>query len=198
MGMLGVFVLGLVVGSLFVLARPNLTHLTQRRECRNLTSALIGEIVALLDAVEAHAVVERLDAIGRGEQATLDRPAPLPMTIFSANADKLDRFSAPLPRKLAYFYTRLATLWGRVEALGAAPAAHQSLTAQEASVLSKGFKDTLDLADDILRQLRRGLAQHRLRVRFRREIISTLPAYRRFARPTLLHPFAKRPFVPRR
>jgi hypothetical protein len=76
-------------------------------------------------------------------------------------------------------------------------ATQQSLTAQEALALSEAFKDTLDLADDILRQLRRGLAQHRLRLRFRREIISTPPAYRRFARPTLLDPFARRPFVPR-
>jgi hypothetical protein len=197
MSILGVFVLGLVVGGLFVLVRPNFTHLTQRRECRGLTSALIGEIVALLDTVEAHAVVERLEAVCRGEQATLDRPAPLPVVVFSANADKLDRFPPPLPRKLAYFYTRLATLWGRLEAVTATSATHQSLTAQEALALSEAFKDTLDLADDILRQLRRDLAQHRLRLRFRREIISTLPAYRRFARPTLLHPFAKRPFVPR-
>jgi hypothetical protein len=197
MSILGVFVLGLVVGGLVVLVRPNFTHLTQRRECRGLTSALIGEIVALLDTVEAHAVVERLKAVGRGEQATLDRPAPLPMIVFSTNADKLDRFPPPLPRKLAYFYTRLATLWGRLEALGATPGALQSLTAQEALALTEAFNDTLDLADDILRQLRLSLAQHRLRVCSRREIISTLPAYRRFARPTLLHPFAKRPFVPR-
>ncbi|MHB2208176.1 hypothetical protein [Methylobacterium sp. CM6257] len=197
MSMLGVFVLGLVVGGLFVLARLNFTHLTRRRECRSLTSALIGEIVALLDAVEAHAVVQRLDAIAQGEQAVLSPPASLPMIVFSANADKLDRFPAPLPRKLAYFYTRLATLWGRLEAVTATLATQQSLTAQEALALSQALKGTLDLADDILRQLRRGLAQHRLRLRFRREIISTLPAYRRFARPTLLHPFAKRPFVPR-
>src|SRR3954453_20734407 len=151
MGMLGVFVLGVGMGGLVVLVRPNLTRMVQRRECRNLTSALIGEIVALLDAIEAHAVVVQLDAIAGGEQVVLGRPAPLPLVVFGANADKLDRFPAPLPRKLAYFYTRLATLWGRLESLGATPAAHQSLTGQDASAL-RGFKDTLDLADDILRQ----------------------------------------------
>jgi hypothetical protein len=194
--MLGVFVLGLVVGGLFVLARPHLTHLGQRRECRNLTSALIGEIVALLDAIETQSVVAQLDGIAGGEPAPLNCPAPLSMIVFSANAGKLDRFPAPLPRKLAYFYTRLASLWGHVEALGARPTVHQSLTAQEALALSNGFKDTLLLADDILRQLRPYLAQRRLRVHFRRQVISTLPAYRKFARPTLLHPFAKRPFKP--
>ncbi|GEM_PF-2061732 len=196
MDMLGWFVLGLASGGLMVLAGPNLARLGRRQACRNLSSALIGETVALLDAVESHKLVARLEALGRGEQEQLGRLPPLPMVVFGANADKLDRLPAPLPRKIAYFYTRLATLWGRLEALGAMRASEHGLTAQEAAALARELNTVLDLADDVLRHLRQGLVRHRLRNPFRRELISTLPAYRKFARRTLMHPFAKRPYVP--
>ena len=192
--------LGILIGSGFcLLGRWDLGIVVQRRERRNLASALIGEIVAILDTAEKQGLVAQLDRCASEDGLLLPhQPALPPFAIFNGNAGALGCFDAPLPRKIAYFYTRFATLWGSLEGLSAAPAGAMGndLRAQRARALATEFRTLLDLADDILRQLRPLLPQRRLHFRLHRQPISTAPVYRRYLRRSIRHPFARRSSSP--
>jgi hypothetical protein len=143
-------------GLLAVLAWAGWTGIARRSTRRNLASALIGEIVAVLRTIESGGVVESLEP----EQANVApaksvRPLILPhFTVYETNAGKLDLFAAPLPQKLAYFFDRLTTLAGEVIAL-AGNIPETTVNRSERIRLTRcEFRDTLDIADDILVALR--------------------------------------------
>jgi hypothetical protein len=192
--------LGILLGSgLCLLGRWDLSMVSRRRKRRTLASALIGEIVAILDTIEAQGVVVQLDKCATAEETFASRQPVLPaFAIFNGNAGRLECFDAPLPRKIAYFYTRLAALCGSLEGINAMPAGAfgNDLRTQRAQVLATEFRTILDLADDILRQLRLLLPQRRLHFRLHRQQISTAPVYRRYLRRSLRHPFARRSSSP--
>lgn len=147
-------------GSLTLLSGWGLRDLTMRRARRNLASALIGEIVAVLRVVETHDPVGQLARV-------IERPAEpsdptafsLPMfTIYQGNADKLAWFRSPLPRQIAFFYARLAGLALDFPSL-AAPATEAR--AEQARRTLAELQQTLELADDVLRGLRALVSRRR-------------------------------------
>jgi hypothetical protein len=93
---------------------------TRVRNRRNLASAFVGEIVAAMETVEAHAEVRRLHLIELGESNTLPDFSDLQLpklTVYETNVGQLALFDSPLPRELSYFYTRLMALPIRLRAL---------------------------------------------------------------------------------
>ena len=101
-------------------ARHSLTH---RREIRNLASAFVGEIAAVLHLIETHDVVSMLE---RALDAP-DRAAALPnltlppFTIYTVDAARLDELPFPAPRKIAYFYAQIASIQDDLARLAAEP-----------------------------------------------------------------------------
>ncbi|ACA18366.1 hypothetical protein M446_4002 [Methylobacterium sp. 4-46] len=168
----------------------------RRHRQRNLASALVGEIVAVLRAIETHDVLARLEHVA----ATVPRVAvptlpPIPAAVYQAYAGCLDRLEAPLPRKISYFYTRLQMLQGDLAALSLRqvqdfPAVSGASFAAE---LARDLRDTLAVGDEILKDLRPLLVRRRLHIRLRRTVASTAKVYRKLPRATLRHPFAHRP-----
>lgn len=127
----------LVGGMLAFLFGWGLRLLSMRRLRRSLASALVGEIVGILRVIETDAVVRHLhDAVEKGPKRVgkIGYRAFLPQpTIYEANANQLSIFRAPLPRKIAYFYTLLAGFAGK---------AHESI-----AELSRGTKHVMDVKD---------------------------------------------------
>lgn len=143
----------------------------RRREQQNLASALVGELVGLVRAIED------------GELERTDPPVTLsvfplpPFVVYGANANRLDYFDAPLARKITYFYTRLAWLRASSEALAPTPdaGARRDTGVGRPRVIADELKDVLDLCDDILRQLRPLLSRRHFRFQLCREPVSTAP-----------------------
>ncbi len=162
-----------------------------RHERRGLASAFVGEIVAILRAIEMHDIVPALQRTAHGEAGSdlpvLNLPPP---TVYDSMADRLDRLDPPLPRQVAFFYTRLLTLLRDLEALGNAPSGVVPL--DETQRLLAELRDTLDLGDDILRGFQRLLNRRRLRLGFHRRVISTAPVYRKNPPRKLFPPVASR------
>jgi len=92
---------------MFVIDR--LHSLLHRTERRNLASALIGEIVAVLRAFEVNRLVEQLEVAANADGAAPKLNLP-PFVAYKAIAQKIDRFSLPLPRQIVFFYTRLSVI----------------------------------------------------------------------------------------
>ncbi|ACL60466.1 conserved hypothetical protein [Methylobacterium nodulans ORS 2060] len=185
----------LAVLVLLGLSVANAWRSLRRRRQRNLASALVGEIVAVLRAIETHDVLARLDHVAAAFASTAGPTLPrIPATVYRAYAGRLDRLDAPLPRKITYFYTRLQMLQGDLATLNLRqiqdrPAVSAAGFALE---LARDLRDTLAVGDEILRDLRPLLARRRLHVRLRRTMVSTTRAYRKLPRATLRHPFAHR------
>ena len=136
-------------------SRHSLTH---RREIRNLASAFVGEIAAVLHLIETHDVVSMLE---RALDAP-DRAAALPnltlppFTIYTVDAARLDELPFPAPRKIAYFYAQIASIQDDLARLAAEPVPEGPAGGRLGrirSVLTE-LNDALALGDDILRELR--------------------------------------------
>ena len=145
--------------SLSIWSLHNLTH---RREIRNLASAFVGEIAAILHVIETHDVVamleQALDASGRA--AALPNLTLPPFTIYTVDAARLDQLPFPAPRKIAYFYAQIASIQDDLARLAAEPAPARSAEGMRwriRCVLAE-LNDALALGDDILRDLRRLLS----------------------------------------
>ena len=83
---------------------------------------------------------------------------PPSFTIYQGNADKLSWFRSPQPGQIAFFYTRLAGLALDVPVLVTTPA---EVRAEQARHTLTELRQTLDLADDVLRGLRALVSKRR-------------------------------------
>jgi hypothetical protein len=140
------------------LSNWTLHSLTHRRETRNLASAFVGEIAAILHLIETHDVVSILEkALDASDNAvTLPNLTLPPFTIYTVDADRLDALPFPTPRKIAYFYAQLASIRDDLTRLAAEPVPEGSAgsrTPRIRGVLNE-LNDALALGDEILRDLR--------------------------------------------
>jgi hypothetical protein len=130
-----------------------------RRERRNLASAFIGEIVAVVHAMESDTVVREIEAglaIGlenRNHHLTL--PHPL---IYESSAAKLNHFNAPIPRKIAHFFDGLPTVVMEIGDIASEGSTEAGL--YHARQLRSNLKDLFAEADDLLLELDAVVAPH--------------------------------------
>ena len=140
------------------LSNWSLHSLTHRREIRNLASAFVGEIAAILHLIETHDVVAMLERVldASDRAAALPNLTLPPFTIYTVDAARLDELPFPAPRKIAYFYAQIASIADDLARLAAQPVregAAGSRLARIRCVLAE-LNDALALGDDILRDLR--------------------------------------------
>lgn len=151
------FVAGIGV-TLFV----RLGWMTRRRSHRRreMAAAFVGEIVAILREIE----IEKLDDILEQQCAEagdeVERITPelhLPhFAVYDANVKRIGLFAGGLPREIAGFYTQLATLQDELLELASIAVGKMSgsdCRDRKGRVLAE-LKETLDLGDQILRELR--------------------------------------------
>ena len=138
------------------LSNWSLHSLTHRREIRNLASAFVGEIAAILHLIETHDVVAMLEKALDGSSGALPNLTLPPFTIYTVDAARLDELPFPAPRKIAYFYALIASIpedLKRLAAEGVAEGSAGSRTERIRCVLTE-LNDALALGEDILRELR--------------------------------------------
>jgi hypothetical protein len=87
------------------LSNWSLHSLTHRREIRNVASAFVGEIAAILHLIETHDVVSMLEKALDASDCAVALPNLTlpPFTIYTADAARLDELPLSAPRKIAYF-----------------------------------------------------------------------------------------------
>jgi hypothetical protein len=78
-----------------------------KRKRRNLASAFVGEVSAIMTLIEEIAQPQPDCERPVSNQAHLALPG---CDLYKANAGQLDVFDAPLPSQLTHFYTRVASL----------------------------------------------------------------------------------------
>lgn len=122
---------------------------------RSLASALVGEIAAVMRAIEDSPVLEEISVAAENEPHTEADVSVLPRTlIYEANAGKIGMFNAPLPREVAYFYTRVATLSGYLRALSKAPEAPDGKWKETLHAAASEAACVMELGDELLHDLR--------------------------------------------
>jgi hypothetical protein len=131
-----------------------------RTERRSLASALVGEIVAVLRAFETNGLVEKLELAAYADGTVPQLSLP-PFVAYQAIAQKFDRLSAPLPRQVVFFYTRLTAIECDLRMITSATSEQIMDRKQRLLVILAEFKDTLRLGDEILRSLRRIVSTRR-------------------------------------
>ena len=136
----------------------SLHNLTHRREIRNLASAFVGEIAAILHLIETHDVVSMLEkALDASDRvAAVPNLTLPPFTIYTVDAARLDQLPFPAPRKIAYFYAQIASIQNdlaRLAAESVPKGAAEGRRGRIRCVLAE-LNDALALGDDILRELR--------------------------------------------
>jgi hypothetical protein len=94
------------------LSNWSLHSLTHRREIRNLASAFVGEIAAILHLIETHDLVSILEKALDASDSGVALPTLMlpPFTIYTVDAARLDDLPFPAPRKIAYFYAQIASI----------------------------------------------------------------------------------------
>jgi hypothetical protein len=133
-------------------------HFGRSRSRRGLASALIGEIAAVIDSMEGFEEVRKLEDMEFGAEEHLDELAAftLPkLSFYESNADRLDFFDAALQRKIVYFFTRAGGLAGHLRALASTKNESKELCKQHAIDAQKEINGLSELADDLLRDLRK-------------------------------------------
>ena len=128
------------------------------RSRRGLASALIGEIAAAIDSIEGFEEVRKLEDMEFGAEEHLDELAAFTLpkfSVYESNADRLDFFDAALQRKIAYFFTRAGGLAGHLHALASTKNESKELCKQHAIDAQKEINGLSELADDLLRDLRK-------------------------------------------
>jgi hypothetical protein len=140
------------------LSNFSLHSLTHRRGIRNVTSAFVGEIAAILHLIETHDVVSMLEkALDASDSAVaLPKLTLPPFTIYTADAARLDELPLPAPRKIAYFYTLIASIQDDLTRLATEPVSEGSAAGRIERIRCAltELNDALALGDDILRELR--------------------------------------------
>ena len=140
------------------LSNWSLHSLTHRREIRNLASAFVGEIAAILHLIETHDLVSILEKALDASDSEVALPTLMlpPFTIYAADAARLGDLPFPAPRKIAYFYAQIASIRDDLTLLATEPVpkcSADSRTKRIRCVLTE-LNDALALGDDILRELR--------------------------------------------
>jgi hypothetical protein len=140
------------------LSNWSLHNLTHRREIRNLASAFVGEIAAILHLIETHEVVAMLEqALEASDRATaLPNLTLPPFTIYTVDAGRLDELPFPAPRKIAYFYAQIASVQDDLARLAVEPVPEGSAGGRRGRIrcVLTELNDALALGDNILRDLR--------------------------------------------
>ena len=144
------------------LSNWSLHSLTHRREIRSIASAFVGEITAILHVVETHDIASMVKKAVNASDSTVSLPSLTlpPFTIYTADAAKLDELPLPAPRKIAYFYTQIASIQDDLTRLATERISEGlagSRTEQIRCVLIE-LSDVLALGDDILHELRQLLS----------------------------------------
>ncbi|WP_406856136.1 hypothetical protein ABEG18_00460 [Alsobacter sp. KACC 23698] len=145
------FATGVVIGAaIALLSALAVTKFQLRRHRTALASALVGEIAAIVREIECRDVVEQLRRATDHLQVSLTCLPPRPYPVFEAEAGRLDRLAAPLPRKIAFFYTRMGALAEDVRSF-----ADGELRGTEyLQPLLRELEATMSLSDEVLRDLR--------------------------------------------
>lgn len=134
------------------------------RSRRNLASAFIGEIVAAMDSIEECAEIKRLEsARSGGNESPIDfHDFHLPrFAVYEANANQLGLFNPPLPRELAYFYTRLGALPKRLRELTSPASISEEETRRNAQDALNDVNRTMQLGEDLLRSIKEFVSNKR-------------------------------------
>ena len=144
------------------LSNWSLHSLTHRRQIRNLASAFVGEIAAILHLIETHDVVSMLERALVASDSAVALPSLTlpPFTIYTADAARLGELPLPAPRKIAYFYAQIASIQDDLTRLAREPSSGGPAvgrTERIRRVLTE-LNDALYLGDDILRELRQILS----------------------------------------
>ena len=125
---------------------------------RGLASALIGEIVAVIDDIEGFEEIRKLEGMESGAEEHLDelRAFTLPrFSIYESNVGRLDLFDAPTQRQLAYFFTRAGSLAGHLHALASSRPASAELRKQHAIEAQREINELTELGNHLLHDLRK-------------------------------------------
>ena len=133
-------------------------HFGHSRSRRGLASALIGEIAAVIDSMEGFEEIRKLEDMKFGAEEHLDELAAFTLpkfSVYESNADRLDFFDAALQRKIAYFFTRAGGVAGHLHALASTKYESKELCKQHAIDAQKEINCLSELADDLLRDLRK-------------------------------------------
>jgi type II secretory pathway pseudopilin PulG len=146
-------------GILAVLALAGWRGVVRRAERRDLASALTGEIVAVLQAIDAESFDPATESFD-----SADEPAPhliLPhFAIYEANAYRLDRLAPPLALKIPLFFDRLEALARECSAEQATPSHSDAGHTRRLQHMRDDLKSSLDLGDEILLALRPLVSPH--------------------------------------
>jgi hypothetical protein len=128
------------------------------RNRRNLASAFVGEIVAVMETVEEYPEIKRLRRFQPGAQDTppdfsnLQLPT---LTVYETNIGHLALFDAPLPRELTYFYTRLMALPIRLRMLKSPESSSTEDIKERVRDAMADVAQTMSLGENLLRSFRR-------------------------------------------
>lgn len=128
------------------------------RSRRGLASALIGEIVAVIEGMEGFEEVRKLEDMAVGADEHLDELGAFTLpkfSVYESNADRLDLFDASTQRQITYFFTRAGSLAGHLHALASSKTESRELCKQHAIDAQREINGLSDLGDDLLRDLRR-------------------------------------------
>ena len=133
-------------------------HFGRSRSRRGLASALIGEIAAVIDSMEGFEEVRKLEDMDFGADQHLDELTAFTLprfSVYESNADRLNLFDAALQRKIAYFFTRAGGLAAHLHALASTKKSSKELCKQHAIDAQREINGLSELADDLLRDLRK-------------------------------------------
>lgn len=123
-----------------------------KRKRRNLASAFVGEVSAIMSLIEEMNQPASDDESSKQDGARLTNGLDHPdfllprCDLYAANTGQLHLFDAPLPGQLTHFYTRLASLPEFLRA-HASPTVGKGMVAVE-------FEHILVEGEDLLRNLR--------------------------------------------
>jgi hypothetical protein len=136
------------------------------RSRRGLASALIGEIVAVIDGMEGFEEVRKLEDMATGAEEHLDELGAFTLpkfAVYESNAGRLDLFEAPVQRQIAYFFTRAGSLAGHLHALASAREESIELRRQHAVDAQREINGLSELGDELLRDLRKLVSRRQAR-----------------------------------
>jgi hypothetical protein len=140
------------------LSNWSLHSLTHRRQIRNLASAFVGEIAAILHLIETHDVVSMLERALVASDSAVALPSLTlpPFTIYTADAARLSELPLPAPRKIAYFYAQIASIQDDLTRLATGSVLEGSAGTQTERIrcVLAELNDALALGDNILHELR--------------------------------------------
>jgi hypothetical protein len=148
----GVFLAG---GVLFLLVFKWFDS-NRKQKIKNIASAFVGEIVAILHTIELHSIENKLKqaAIRPTDILSLENFTFPRFLIYEAEVNRLDAFEAPLPRKITSFYTSLQSLQDDIRQLGYKTPSELPQEESLVQSLLMELQEDLNLADSILKDLR--------------------------------------------